>query len=315
MSLVDMRHGAGFICCYIALISLMGAGAAAAGDEKAEAKERFEKGVSLFKDEDFEAALVEFRAAYNAKPHFAVRYNVGICLFKLHRYTEAALELKAYLEEGGKKVPKGKKKEVRAILKELESLVGTLMVTCPVEGAEVWVDGEYRGKVPFMVPLKLDVGQHRVEVSAEGYETEVKTVDVPGGKEVSVEFELEESEEETVEPEPEGKKKLNPAIFWSGVGLTGGISLIAIITGSVALKREKEYARMEYTDDWQSFRTSTRQLTIATDLLWGLAGASLISTIIVAFYTDFGRKKDETPEVGLSPPVLGPGGLVLEGRF
>ena len=70
-------------------------------ESQEEAKVRFQKGVELFKDEDFVGALVEFKAAYNAKPHFLVRYNIGMTLYNLHRYAEAFAEPAASLAEGG----------------------------------------------------------------------------------------------------------------------------------------------------------------------------------------------------------------------
>jgi tetratricopeptide (TPR) repeat protein len=66
------------------------ASVASAGDAMEKAKVHFEKGVELFKNDDYEAALVEFKAAYRAKPHYAVRYNIGICLYELHRSGSAS---------------------------------------------------------------------------------------------------------------------------------------------------------------------------------------------------------------------------------
>lgn len=267
-----------------------------AQDAKEEAKERFEKGVSRFKENDFEAALVEFRAAYKAKPHFAVRYNVGICLYKLHRYSEAAKELRAYLHEGGKKVPKDQKKEVEQILKELESLVGELNVISNVDGAEILVDDEYKDKTPLMFPIPLDVGEHDVELRAAGYASAVEKVEVPGGAVVDVEMLLEAAQQ------PGVSKKLKPIYFWSTLGTTGAFALIAIITGSVALKREDEYAGLEYEDNWKPFKEATRRLTVATDVFWGLAGAAAIATIVLAIKTDFKTEKAEE-ELALTPSI------------
>jgi hypothetical protein len=281
---------------------------ASATDAQEDAKERFEKGVSLFKEGDFEAALVEFKAAYKAKPHYAVLYNVGICLYKLHRYSEASKELRAYLTEGGKKVPKEQKHEVEGILNELETLVGDLSVICNVEGAELWVDGEYTDQLPTMFPAPLDVGVHEVEVRADGYKTVSQKVEIPGGKETTVEVQL-----EIDAPAVSAKKKLKPMYFWSSLGVTGALALTAIITGGVALKKEDEYAAMSYEQDWRAFKESTRKLTIATDVLWGLASASAIATIILAIKTEFkSEKKDQ--KLSLSPSIE-PFGLSLHWGF
>lgn len=162
----------------------------ATGQGESEASDRFDKGVSLFKAGDYGGALVEFQAAYEASPHFLVRYNVGMTLFKLHRYVEAEAELSAYLAEGGDQVPKKKKKKVQSQLVEIMSYIGSLSLSCNVEGARVHVDGEFAATLPITQPLRLDVGEHSLEVRAEGYTTHSEKVSVPGGKQVELLVEL-----------------------------------------------------------------------------------------------------------------------------
>jgi hypothetical protein len=113
----------------------------ACAEEASKAKEHFDKGVLLYKNQDYDAALVEFMAAHEAKPHFAVRYNVGITPYKLHRYVEAFDELKSYLLEGGDGIEEERRVEALQIMKELRSLVGTLDVVCEVPGAVLRIDG------------------------------------------------------------------------------------------------------------------------------------------------------------------------------
>jgi hypothetical protein len=163
----------------------------AAGQDESEASERFEKGVSLFKAEDFGGALVEFQAAYDASPHFMVRYNIGMTLYRLHRYVEAESELTAYLAEGGDEVPKKRKKKVKSLLVDLMSYIGSLSLSCNVKGASVHVDGEFAATLPMAQPLRLDVGEHSLEVKAEGHASHGEKVSVPGGKQVELVVELE----------------------------------------------------------------------------------------------------------------------------
>ena len=267
-----------------------------AEDATLEAQQRFEKGVVLFKAGDYEGALVEFRAAYKAKPHFAVRYNVGITLYKLHRYGEASQELQVYFIEGKGEIPKAKLSEVKEILSELESLVGSVDVTCGVEGAEILVDGEVRDTLPLFFPLQLDVGEHDIEVHAEGYRPFSEKVEVPGGRELTIDVELEPSANSS-------RKKLKPTFFWSGVGLTSATILVAVVTGSLALKKEKEYDRLVAEDDWKPVQRSARNLAVATDALWVIAGTVAATSVILAIFTDFyghERAQSYAPRVSLS---------------
>ncbi len=154
--------------------------------DKAEAKTHFKNGVELFKDANYEGALVEFKAAYEAQPHFKVRYNIGTSLYKLHRYVEAKAELDAYIAEGDDKIPDKDRLEVQGILYEIQSLIGTITVTCTVQGARVAVNGKEVGPCPFTEPLQVNLGEHDVQVTAIGYKTFEQTVTVAGGKAVVV---------------------------------------------------------------------------------------------------------------------------------
>jgi hypothetical protein len=164
---------------------------------KKEAKKRFSKGVELFKKGDNEGALVEFKAAYNAQPHFKVRYNIGMTLYNLNRYVEAEEELKAYITEGGDDVPQDKKTTVQSILYEIASYIGSVSLNCDVDGAQVFVDGEYVATLPLSQPFKLDVGEHIIEVKAEGYSDYSEKVSMPGAKDITVHAELSATEPAT----------------------------------------------------------------------------------------------------------------------
>jgi hypothetical protein len=289
----------------IGVCILLGAPTAHAEDTKAKASEHFEKGVALFKNQDFTAALVEFEAAYEAQPHFAVRYNVAICLYKLKRYGDAADQIQRYLSEGGDRIPADKKKEIEEIYAELESLVGSLTVLSSVAGARVLVNGEPRDRIPMLFPLKLDVGEYEIEISAEGYESHVADIKLPGGEDVVIEVDL---------VKIGGKKKLPVSGFATTAALTVALAAAAGITGGIALKRSKDYKDSPYDEDWQDEQKSGRNLALTADILWGVTGAAALTTIILALFTDF--EKDEAPDTALTiqPHLLEPG-LTLGGTF
>ena len=98
------------------------------GGDKEKAGKHFEKGVELFNNGDYEAALVEFEAAYEAHPHYAVRYNLGITLYKLHRYGAAVGQIEKYLVEGGG--------EGERILADLEDLLGQMVAIREIPDVE-----------------------------------------------------------------------------------------------------------------------------------------------------------------------------------
>ncbi|WP_457631144.1 PEGA domain-containing protein [Oceanithermus sp.] len=65
---------------------------------------------------------------------------------------------------------------------------GTLEVYSTPSGAEVYVDGAYRGLTPLV--LSIDAGSHDVEVRLDGYGVYQTTVNVPAGRSVRVDARL-----------------------------------------------------------------------------------------------------------------------------
>ena len=65
-----------------------------------EARARFEEGVRRYDKRDFEGALAEFRAAYDAHPSPAILRNVALSLKALGRNAEAIEALERMLSEG-----------------------------------------------------------------------------------------------------------------------------------------------------------------------------------------------------------------------
>jgi hypothetical protein len=147
-----------------------------------EAVERFDKGVELYKQGNFGGALVEFRAAYEASPHHMVRFNIGMTLFKLNRYVEAEQELEAFLAEAGQDVEEETRIEVEEVLSDIVGYIGLLSVHCNVQGASLHIDGKLVATLPLQEPIKLDVGEYYIEVSADGHRKYEEQVTLPGGK-------------------------------------------------------------------------------------------------------------------------------------
>jgi hypothetical protein len=51
----------------------------------------------------------------------------------------------------------------------LTPVPGSLVINCPTEGAEVFVDGEKKGTVPLPGPIPLPVGEHTIKVQKPGF--------------------------------------------------------------------------------------------------------------------------------------------------
>jgi len=66
--------------------------------------------------------------------------------------------------------------------------VGTLRITSDVPGAQVFIDRQFVGAAPATAE-NVKPGSHQLNVSAEGFESVVQTIDVePGPRDISVKF-------------------------------------------------------------------------------------------------------------------------------
>ena len=64
---------------------------------KKEAGVHYKRGVDFYKENNFSAALAEFKAAYQAAPSFEVLFNIGLSERRLFKYGQALRTLNKYL--------------------------------------------------------------------------------------------------------------------------------------------------------------------------------------------------------------------------
>lgn len=159
-----------------------------AAAKKTEAADHYKKGVSLFKEGDFAAALTEFKAAYQAVPGFEVLYNIGLTERRLFKYGQAVRTLNRYLEEGGRKVPPDRRESVETELSQIRALTSQVVVKVEGAPAKVFLDGEEVGLTPLAEPLLVGPGRHTVRATREGEPDAEETFELASGskKELSL---------------------------------------------------------------------------------------------------------------------------------
>lgn len=165
------------------------ASAARADDHAADAKRHYARGVELVRDSLYAEAAVEFEAAYRAKPHFAVLYNLGQSYVALGRPVEALDALERYLRDGGSDIKPDRRDQITAELARQRGRVGLLALRIAQQGATVRVDGRELGRAP-LAPVRLAVGAHMVELSLAGFTPRVVEVKIVGEETSTVELSL-----------------------------------------------------------------------------------------------------------------------------
>ncbi len=152
--------------------------------QKAEAKTHFDKGIALFEEEAWDAALAEFS---QSRALFATRSatkNAALSLRKLHRFDEA-LDMFDTLLKDFPSLPPEDKAVADAQIKELTGLVGAVVLQGIEPGAKVVIDGRQRGEAP-LGPLRVSAGTHLLRVSCEGFAPFETQLTVAGAQSVTV---------------------------------------------------------------------------------------------------------------------------------
>ena len=283
---------------------------------KAEAKERFQKGLAFVDEGDCNKAIVEFKEAYKTYPVNVILYNMALCYDDMHQYALAMDYYKQYMEKE-KKIPGEQLAAIKERFKTLKSFLGALRITCSVDGADVFIDGDAVGKTP-LEDITLETGDHEVSVKVDGYKDYLETVTVVSGKTASMDVKLKEAAplagagaikpgkgggEATGAP---GRKKLAPGAFWGTFGAMLALGAGTAVVGglNVANHNEFEDTKKDSPDDTKKLSDlkdkgdtcNTVFLTFAA-----LTGAAAVAAIAVGVMTDFKKTKNEKPAVAFVP--------------
>lgn len=340
-----------FVCLLAAAAPLLASTPAMAQSGAAvdEASNRYKKGIELYGEGDYRAALIEFKRAYELAPNPAVLYNMGQVYFQLQDYVGALSALEQYLSEGGKTVPAARRAEVQRDIEKLRSRIAKVEITVNATDAEVSVDDVLVGRTPLAKPVLVSAGRRKITVSKPGLAPVSKVVEVAGADSIRVSLELNEptgngptptpappvggepgptpgpaNPNETAPP-PSGGAKLDtesssaPTIGWVlTAGLAAGAATCGILalgaSGDLQTLRDEAGSTRDELDDAQS---KTQTLALVTDVLGAAAvvagGVSLYLTLSSPSGSD---ASDAAPKEGATLRVRPTGsGLLFDGTF
>ncbi len=296
-------------------------------DAVADARARYKRGLELYQDGAFDAALVELQKAYDTAPAFKILYNIALVQLQLNDYAGASRSFSRYLEEGGKKIDAKRRAEVNRELKKLEGRIAHVKLTVNVDGADVFVDDALVGQSPLDGPLVVNSGKRKIGASKKGLAPVARVISIGGGEEKGLSLELRDASsgggkgtsQSTGEPKPrppgappktpEVTSKPVPWVWW---GVTGALAVGTTVAGVLTLgaqsdlddKKSSPTTRQELDDA----SSKTRTLAIVTDVL-------LVGTVAVGGYSLY-LTLDGSPETDKGVAVgVGPGSVQVSGKF
>jgi hypothetical protein len=210
---------------------------AAPSDKRQAAKEHFQRGLELARQQDWSAALAEFQASRELFPTRVALLNAAISLQWLRRRAEA-LTLYQELRRGfGPQLTANESRQIDTAIAELEPFVGTIDVTSNVAGAVVLIDGQEQGRTPLSGPQAVTAGLHVVRVAKSGYEAFLAQVTVAGRQHKTVRaMLLEPSQAGLLRVEEASGKKVQVLLDGAPVGTTPWQGSVRAGKHSIALR-------------------------------------------------------------------------------
>ena len=176
-----------------------------------EAQARFRLGVQLYAQGHPTEALAELRRAYALVPNYRVLFNLGEVAYQCHDFAAALRYLTRYLDDGGARIPEGRRREVARDLAELRTRVGYLSIQVPEVGARVVLDDVEIGKTPLATPVAANPGPRHVELLSFNTGRQVRTINLHAGETAIVSFDAPELENGLIaggKPAPKGTEEL-----------------------------------------------------------------------------------------------------------
>jgi hypothetical protein len=260
-----------------------------------EAAKHFQRGVALYGETDYRAALVEFKRAYATSPNVAVLYNVGETEYQLQDYASALSTFERYLGEASP--TDTHRAEVESTVEVLRARVGHLSISTNPPGADVTVDDVSVGKTPLDKSVLVSIGRRKVVAALPGRPPIARYVDVAADDTVPVALFL-PTPEPSAAPSLSTSSAAHPDVGGSGttwrtlrtIGwLTAGASVVGAVTFGVLAMRESselQGARASYPTTaatLQSDANLTQTYSIVADSLTAAAvvigGITLYSTL------------------------------------
>lgn len=326
-----------------AVVSIAPPSIAEAQPNKAdEAKTRFQKGVELFQEADFQGSLVEFKRSYELVPNFNVLYNIGQVYFQMQDYANALRTLQQYLELGGNRVTASRRTDVERDIEKLRGRVAPVTIRTSVSGAEIFVDDVSVGTSPLKDTIMVSSGKRRFSASKEGYNTARDTKEVVSGETTEVSLNLTELApgQTNVVVEPPGggaggagagngsnapethRNYVGPIVTWS---ITGACAIVWGTLGGLALSADADLTKLKGTQttqkDLEAAASKSKNLAIGSDVMMAFtitgAAVSTVWTIVIATSSGKPESDQRAPKKSASEVRLGvaPGGATVFGTF
>ncbi len=122
---------------------------------------------------DCRGAIAEFQRAYEVSANPLVLRNIAVCEKELSHYVRSVDTFERELKEGAGRISASEKAEIERFLQILKKYTTTLEIVANEVEATLFIDDQDFGKTPFLGPIRVDVGRHRLRLHKERFKDEI----------------------------------------------------------------------------------------------------------------------------------------------
>jgi tetratricopeptide (TPR) repeat protein len=272
-----------------------------------EAGKHFERGVGLYDEADYRAALVEFRRAYEIAPNAVVLYNIGETYYQLQNYAAALTALERYIAESGDAAEH--RADVAKTIETLKSRVGKVEISTNVPNCEITVDDEFIGKTPFTAPVPISIGRRKITAMRTGLPPDTRFVEVAAGDTVKAALSLVEPDHPVDAPVVAPQPGFD--LVKAGWITTGALGAASLTFGVLAWSswRDLKNARGDFGASHDDLSSKASRVQLYSLIGDGLGIAAVVVGAISLKVTLSSSKEHEVHA------TLGPTGILVGGSF
>jgi len=202
---------------YMAHTAVMAVLLAATGDPKVAAEKQaddlIQKGNDLRRRGDNYGAVEFFRQAFEIAPNPKTEAQLGLAEQATGRFADAEGHLTDALRDTQNPWIKKNRPVLKDSLEDAHAHVGRIEVLGDPVGAVVLVNGKPAGTLPLAAPVPVNAGSVDIEVSADGFATERRSLTAPAQQVQTAVFRLRKVDLVARNPEPSTAATANPNVI------------------------------------------------------------------------------------------------------
>jgi hypothetical protein len=214
--------------------------------DSAEYRKLISEALQEFDHGNWDEAGALFERAHVLNPSARTLRGMGLSAFEARRYADSLRHLQAALQEPKHALNAAQRKEVERSIERAKQYVGRLKLTLDPPSASVKINGQPAG-LDENGELIIDPGLLEIEVSADGYDTELRRVRVIAGAHDELAVKLSAAQPsgagiaapaamaQATAPLPPADRPEQASSLRTLKWVSGGIALAGLATGTVAL--------------------------------------------------------------------------------